>query len=260
MAAPSPADTLQSVELADGVEIHLRVAGPGPRCLAWLLDLLIFAGMMLGLSLAVNLLFAYLGVQEIASGILSLLAFLLVWFYNVFFELGKKAATPGQRSLGLKVASVSGGPVRLPQSLIRNTLRVVDIMPGFYLFGLLCCLFTRRFQRLGDLVADTVVIYAEPKTPQAPPLVVNAQPLAPQATLSRAEQAALIDFLERAPQWSDARKIEVADLLEPLTHRTGLPGLVHACGIALWIKQGGKAAPPAPPPARSIPAAVKLYG
>jgi hypothetical protein len=41
------ADTLESVELADGVQIHLRVAGPAVRSVAWLLDVLIFGAMML---------------------------------------------------------------------------------------------------------------------------------------------------------------------------------------------------------------------
>jgi hypothetical protein len=130
--------------------------------------------------------------------------------------------------------------VRLPQSLIRNLLRFVDIMPGFYLFGFICCLFTRRFQRLGDLVADTVVVYADAVVRNQAPMKVNADPIAPSAPLSREEQAALMAFLERAPRWSDARKTELADLLTPLTDRTGLAGLVRVCGMALWIQQGHK--------------------
>ena len=234
----APADTLQPVELADGVEIHLRVAGPAARSTAYLLDWLIFAGVLLVISL--TLLFAGISVlgPQVALGIIVLIAFLLAWFYNVYFEMTKKAATPGQRAMGLKVASVSGGPVRLPQSLIRNLLRFVDMLPFFYLFGIVCCLFTRRFQRLGDLVADTVVIYADPPVRQALALKVNAEPITPGATLSREEQAALMDFLERAPRWSDARKTELSDLLVPLTDRTGLAGLVRLCGIALWLQQG----------------------
>ena len=239
MAAPT-ADTLQAVELADGVEIHLRVAGPAARSTAYLLDWLIFAGILLVISL--TLLFAGISVlgPRVALGIMLLIGFLLAWFYNVGFEMTKKAATPGQRAVGLKVASVSGGPVRLPQSLIRNLLRFVDMLPLFYLFGIVCCLFTRRFQRLGDLVADTVVVYADPVIRNPASMKVNAEPVAPSAPLSREEQAALMDFLERAPRWLDARKTELADLLTPLTERTGLSGLVRLCGMALWLQQGHK--------------------
>ncbi|TDU63121.1 putative RDD family membrane protein YckC [Prosthecobacter fusiformis] len=239
MAALPPADTLQPVELADGVEIHLRVAGPGPRSVAWLVDLIIFILTLIAIIIVLGVLTSSLG-DKTVQGILLLCMFVLGWFYNVFFEMGKRAATPGQRMMKLKVASVSGAPVRLPQSIIRNLLRVIDFMPGFYLFGLTCCLFTQRFQRLGDLVADTVVVYAEPVLVKKATHAVNALPLPPPVPLSRVEQAALLQFLERAPQWSDARKTELTDLLEPLTGETGIAGLRQACGMGLWIQKGGQ--------------------
>jgi uncharacterized RDD family membrane protein YckC len=227
------------------VEIHLRVAGPAVRSTAYLIDWLIFIIVLFAMIMLLLFVAAPVVGPQVALGIGLLVGFLLAWFYNVFFEMGKRAATPGQRAMGLKVASVSGGPVRLPQSLIRNLLRFVDIMPGFYLFGLVCCLFTHRFQRLGDLVADTVVIYADQEIRNAVPMKVNADPIAPLAPLSREEQAALIDFLDRAPRWSDARKTEMADLLSPLTERSGLAGLVRLCGMALWLRQGHKSGTPA---------------
>lgn len=239
MAVPPPADTLQPVELADGVEIHLRVAGPAVRSIAWIVDLIIFGVIMMIIGITLSIMAIGTG-DMTASGIFLLCLFTLSWFYNVFFEMGKKAATPGQRMMGLKVASVSGAPVRLPQSIIRNLLRVIDFMPGFYLFGLTCCLFTHRFQRLGDLVADTVVVYAEPKSDKSATLQVNVEPMAPPMILTRVEQAALLQFLERAPQWSDARKTELTDLLEPLTGRTGLAGLTQTCSVGVWLQKGSQ--------------------
>lgn len=242
MPANAPADTLQPVELADGVEIHLRVAGPAVRSIAWLVDLVIFCLILGAIGIALAFLSSGMGGMT-TQGIFLLCMFLLSWFYNVFFEMGKRAATPGQRMVGLKVASVSGAPVRLPQSIIRNLLRVIDFMPGFYLFGLVCSLFNHRFQRLGDLVADTVVVYAEPDVPKPPTHSVNVDPLAPPLPLSRAEQAALLQFLERAPQWSDARKTELTDLLEPLTGKTGLSGLSHTCSLGMWLQKGNQDQP-----------------
>jgi uncharacterized RDD family membrane protein YckC len=232
------ADTLQPVELADGVAIHLRVAGPAVRSMAWMIDWLIFVALLIGLAIIVGLSAAFIG-DHASTGVYMLAVFALNWFYNVFFEMGKKAATPGQRRMGLKVASVSGGPVRLPQSMIRNLLRVVDFMPFAYLFGLVCCLFTHKFQRLGDLVADTVVVYADPKQKPATEVPVNVEPQAPPVALSRVEQAALLQFLERAPNWSDARKIELTDVLQPLTHETGSTGLTRVCRIGVWLRHSG---------------------
>ncbi len=238
-SAVTTMDTLQPVELADGVEIHLRVAGPAVRSVAWLVDFLLFVGILILWGIAVGFIARALG-QEIGGGLFFLGMFFLLWFYNVFFEMSARAATPGQRTMKLKVVSVTGAPVRLPQSLIRNLLRTIDFMPVGYLCGLLCCLFTRRFQRLGDLVADTVVVYDDPRPAASSELQVNAEPQPPALPLSRAEQAAILQFLERAPQWSDARKIELANLLTPLTGREGLPGLTRVCGIGVWLQKGGR--------------------
>lgn len=238
MASAPLADTLQPVELADGVEIHLRVAGPAVRSVAWLIDLIIFGITLFVLWLILMFTSAGIGMQT-AMGLFMLCAFVMSWFYNVIFEMGKRSATPGQRTMGLKVASVSGAPVRLPQSIIRNLLRVIDFMPMGYMFGLICCLFTQRFQRLGDLVADTVVVYAELKESKTKAIQVNVQPQAPSLVLTRAEQAALLQFLERAPQWSDARKVELSDVIEPLTGKTGLAGLSTTCSLGLWLQKGG---------------------
>lgn len=242
MSVSTPAttiDTLQPVELADGVEIHLRVAGPAVRSVAWLIDLLIFVGVLMLWGLIAGLISNVVG-EGIGNGLFLLGLFLVAWFYNVFFEMGARAATPGQRVVKIKVVSVSGAPVRLPQSLIRNLLRVIDFMPAAYLFGLICCLFTRRFQRLGDLVADTVVVYDDAKPTEPAAIQVNAEPHPPSQMLNRAEQAAILQFLERAPHWSDARKMELSDLLEPLTDRKGLGGLTRVCSMGLWLQKGGR--------------------
>ncbi|MBX7210459.1 MAG: RDD family protein [Verrucomicrobiaceae bacterium] len=238
MTATALTDTLQAVELADGVEIHLRVAGPAVRSAAWLIDLIVFIGIMIGGGMLMAFVSAWTG-AEIGQGLHLIFLFLSTWFYNVFFEMGAKGASPGQRTMGLKVASVSGAPVRLPQSIIRNLLRVVDFMPFGYLLGFTCCLFTKKFQRLGDLVADTVVIYADDRKRITAPVRVNAEPVPPPAPLLREEQAALAQFNERAPLWSDARKIELTDILEPLTRVRGLSGLAKTAGMTLWL-QGRK--------------------
>lgn len=234
----APTDTLQPIELAEGVEIQLRVAGPAVRSLAWTIDLLIAIVCYILVSIAMALLGVF-GMENVWQGVLLLFMFFFNWFYNVFFEMGRHGATPGQRYCGIKVASLSGGPVRLPQSLIRNLLRVIDFMPAAYLFGFISTLCNRRFQRLGDLVADTVVVYADPKTAPAPQVHINAEPTPPPTPLSRAEQAAILQFIERSPAWSDERRIELANLLSPLTGATGHEGLRRLCGIGVWLRQGG---------------------
>ncbi len=234
--AAARADTLQSVELADGVEIQLRVAGPAVRSMAYMIDLLIRIGIYIGVAIAAFMLLAGMIGPQMTTGLMLLFMFFMEWFYNVIFEAGAKGATPGQRSMKLRVMSVTGGPVSLAQAVMRNFLRVVDFMPGLYLTGIVCMLFTKRFQRLGDLVANTVVTYAEVPPVITPSVEIRAERRAPPQVLTREEQAALLQFLERAPLWADERRIELSALAQPLTQAVGTEGLRRLCGMAMWLQ------------------------
>ena len=245
--AAARADTLQTVELADGVEIQLRVAGPAVRSMAYMIDLTIRIGIDILVAIGLFWLLPPVIGSQMTGGLFMLFAFFMEWFYNVIFEAGAKGATPGQRSMKLRVMSVTGGPVSLAQAVMRNFLRVVDFMPFLYLTGIVCLLFTKRFQRLGDLVANTVMTYAEVPPFFAPHVEIRAERRAPSQVLTREEQAALLQFLERAPLWADERRVELATLVQPLTGVAGMEGLRRLCGMALWLQdpedKGGK-----PPP------------
>jgi len=92
-------DTLQSVELGEGVEIRLRMAGPFPRAMALILDYLIILGILIVLGIGVGFMSDFLG-SNVGQGIMLLVAFTMAWGYFAFFEGGKRGATPGKRTLG----------------------------------------------------------------------------------------------------------------------------------------------------------------
>lgn len=235
--AAARADTLQAVELADGVEIQLRVAGLVVRSMAYTIDLVVRLAIYLAVGTsALFLLLPNIG-KEFTGGLMLLFMFFMEWFYNVIFEAGAKGATPGQRAMKLRVMSATGGPVTLAQAVMRNFLRVVDFMPGLYLTGIVCLLFSKRFQRLGDLVANTVVTYADTSESLRAHVASMAERRAPSQILTREEQAALLQFLERAPQWADGRRLELAALAQPLTRATGEEGLRRLWGMALWLQE-----------------------
>ena len=48
--------------------------------------------------------------------------------------------------------------LRVSQVVLRNLMRVFDALPVLYLAGAAACFFSRNLQRLGDLVANTVVV------------------------------------------------------------------------------------------------------
>ncbi len=230
-------DTLQSVELAEGVEIRLRMAGPMLRAGAYSIDFMI-RGTILAFG-AFGISFAGLAIGEnVAEGLILLGWFLMDWLYPVVFEAGKRGATPGKRALGLRVVQTNGSPITFGQSVVRNFLRFIDGMPFFtYGFGLTSCLATKRFQRLGDLAAGTLVVYdrlpAMPAFSMPPPIV--AVPLS--IGLDANEMRALALFRERAGLWSEGRRVEIADQAELLSGATGAVGVQRLMAMAHWVQE-----------------------
>ena len=242
-------DTLQRVELTEGVAIRLRTAGPMVRFLAVAIDIIIQFSSLFGIIILFGILSAIVGLN-IGAGIIYLSLFAVFWFYFIFFEAGKRNATPGKRCFGLRVTRTSGAPPTLSQVVIRNFLRLIDFMPFVYFqaseggwriglptyaFGLVACAFTRNFQRLADLAANTVVIYND-RDPARRAAQLNVQPIAPSVPLTREEQLSITNFVERIAEWSDDRRREMADILEPLTGATGEEGVRRLLGIGLWIR------------------------
>jgi uncharacterized RDD family membrane protein YckC len=77
----------------------------------------------------------------------------------VYFSVleGTCGWTLGKALVGIKVQSLNGEKCHMRASLIRNLFRLIDGLGG-YLLGFLVALFSRSRQRLGDYLADTVVV------------------------------------------------------------------------------------------------------
>lgn len=256
-------DTLQVIEIAEGAEIQLRVAGPAVRALAWLIDFLIKVAAVVVLAIVVmGFLGSFMvaiageGGGNVTYGLFLGLLFIVEWIYHIIFEAMPRGATPGKQAMGLRVVRVSGAPISLKQAVARNLLRFADMQPclvfmvfdaipytiATYVFGLACCIMTKRFQRLGDLAAGTVVVYTERKTAtteevERPEIV----PQAPAVPLSREEQKAIVTFSDRLEDWSGPRTEELASHAAPLTG-TNDParGVYRILEFAKWIRSSGK--------------------
>ncbi|GIK16723.1 MAG: hypothetical protein BroJett003_16870 [Planctomycetota bacterium] len=76
--------------------------------------------------------------------------------YAAAFEAGS-GATPGKRLLGLRVVRVDGSRCGLGPAVVRNVLRVVDVI---FAPALLLTIMTVNRQRLGDILAGTIVVAA----------------------------------------------------------------------------------------------------
>lgn len=75
------------------------------------------------------------------------------------------ASTPGKLTVRCRVVDESGHRCRLTQILLRNVLRFVELFPLFQLWpSFILMLFTRNRQRLGDLIARSIVVERVPSS------------------------------------------------------------------------------------------------
>lgn len=220
-------DTLVQVETPEGVTLPLRPAGMVPRATAWFVD----AVVRLCLFGVASGLLGLLGVA--GQGIALLDMFLIYWFYMVLFEALNQGRTPGKMMMGLRVVNANGLPVTWMASIVRNLLRTVDMFPILYGFGLASMLLDADFRRLGDRVAGTLVVHERVALKGNFPKDVEA--VRPPSPLSTAEQIALLNFAERSGYLTQARQMELADILEPYTGLTGPKAVKRLLGYAVSI-------------------------
>lgn len=163
-------DTVARVETPEGVLLEFRTAGIALRALAAGVDVALRSLVVIFFSTSLSFFssLASLELAQFGTGLILLLLFIADWAYGTLFEWIGSGRTPGKRMFELRVVRVDGGAIRFLDAAIRNLLRAVDALPmvtlvPFYAVGLLSCLVTRRQQRIGDLVARTLVVH-EPVT------------------------------------------------------------------------------------------------
>ena len=146
-----------AIKTPEGIVFSLYLAGPVTRFLAWVIDL----GAILVLLLILKQLIGLVGIfsPDLATAIFFLGYFIIPIGYGIGTEWYWRGQTLGKRLLRLRVMDSQGLRLQFSQIIIRNMLRFVDSLPAFYLVGGLTCLVSRHAQRLGDLAANTIVVW-----------------------------------------------------------------------------------------------------
>lgn len=148
-------DNIAKHPTPEGLLLTLMPAGLTPRLSAWLIDFLIRAVIIIIVS-SISAFFGTAGM-----GIIAIAYFLITWLYPVYFEVYRRGMTPGKKRQGIYVCHDDGTPISLTSSMTRNLLRVADFLPFGFAAGILTIMFTKRSQRLGDIVAGTLVVYEQ---------------------------------------------------------------------------------------------------
>ncbi len=226
-------DNLRYIETPEGVVLALRPAGVVVRALAFCIDLFIRAALFATFAIPIAIL-----LEGYASAMILIYLFLLNWLYPVFFEVWRGGATPGKKSMRIRVIHDNGTPITLPASLIRNLLRIVDMLPFFYLAGLMSMCFTADFRRLGDLAAGTMVEHLPPIAIPSQEQEIALTPLRLTSQPELEERRSIFNWAERRHLLGEQRSQELAALLgdEQLTAAEAEQRLAR---VVLYLKQGG---------------------
>jgi uncharacterized RDD family membrane protein YckC len=226
-------DDVLTISTPEGVEIHLLLAGAASRFVSAIVDILIQMVALLAVGLIlISIVGAGLGQSGgLAVVVWALVSFLVVTSYDVFFEVLNSGRTPGKMMNGLRVVRVEGHPVTFVTSAIRNTLRVIDFLPSAYLLGAAVILASRKNQRVGDVVAGTLVV--RELTPKLQPIATPAPYYKPTQSsgswdtsrITQEEVAAVRQFLSRRDSIEYSARSQIATTLaERLRPKvTGVP-------------------------------------
>jgi hypothetical protein len=169
-------------------------------------------------------------------------AFVINWLYPVLFEMSAAAATPGKRIFGLYVLMANGLPITPAGCLIRNLLRVVDMLPLLYAFAIVAVLLRRDSRRLGDLAAGTVVAYRHEVAVAG--TLADGVPTPPPTPLTLRQQLALTAFAWRVDRLTPARAEEIASHASAVAPAAVAPAAAgptdtpltdRLIGIARWL-------------------------
>ncbi|WP_394823301.1 RDD family protein [Pendulispora albinea] len=235
----APLDTDVAIETPEHIVFRHRLAGPARRGIAYLIDVVacyfcvfvvaIIVFVAAGASdMMERMQQSYTSTMGLGFGLILLLLFAVQWVYFVVWEAWKGTSL-GKMALGLRVVTTGGRPVGFGGAALRNVLRAADALPLVYVVGLVSMLVTSRFQRLGDLVANTMVVMIDRARAAAPlRLWPPAEPfelvaIPERVTLDADERTAIELFLRRRGTLGPSREEELAAMMvEPLVRRHGL--------------------------------------
>ncbi|MBN1851865.1 MAG: RDD family protein [Pirellulales bacterium] len=159
-------------ETPENVRVVYHAAGLGTRFTAWMIDQIIV------ILCCIVMFFLLMLVSRASETVLDELVesldglesgdgltpyflgfFLLIFglgsfFYFGLFELFMHGQTLGKRQLGIRVVCSNGFSLAASSILVRNLFRIADNIPALWIVPLV----SEKSQRLGDMVAGTVVV------------------------------------------------------------------------------------------------------
>ncbi len=219
-------DRTLDVRTPESIEFSYELAGIGSRFLAVAIDLLLQIGTLTLFFWGLSLIATHGGAQTplhrapvndrfwINAGVAIVVAvvFIVLFGYFIVFEALWNGQTPGKRVLGLRVVRDGGYPIDFTASLVRNLIRIGEMVLAFYAISGVVAVLSEENKRVGDFAAGTIVVRDAPmqRTGDLLKAVLAEPAYAATAYVSGDERALIRRFLDRRDQLDAPRRKALA--------------------------------------------------
>ena len=241
----------------EAVVLDLETAGFASRLTAALIDLTILVSGAFVIMLIVAVIALRGASESTITTVGAIVVFALLFGYPILFETFMRGRTPGKAALRLRAVTIDGAPITLREATLRAMGGVVDrLLPPGGITGVLFVLTTPRHQRVGDLIAGTIVIrdprqyVPAPALWFSPPWGLDAYADLIDPTAITVEQYTVIrSFLTRvatlAPNVRAALALDLADRMSEVVrfprHQNVAPEAYLLCVISRYQRSVGPA-------------------
>ena len=148
-----------TVHTTQNIDIDYEIGGIGERMLAYGIDIGIFAA----LSIIIGVISANYFSGQVTAAIFIIISLMLV-FYDLVCETFFNGQSFGKRVMKIRVISLDGTRPKFSQYLLRWLFRLIDFSITTYLAGIVSIIVTDKGQRIGDIIAGTIIVRTVPRT------------------------------------------------------------------------------------------------
>lgn len=147
-----------TINTAQNVAINFKAASLGERILAFAIDMAIKTAYAIAAFYLIFDVFKIKTNDSWEEGVITFIGLIPFIFYTLFFESWTNGQTPGKMILKIRVVKIEGYQARFSDYFSRWICRLVDVFIMLGLPAILGIIFSKKSQRLGDMVTDTTVI------------------------------------------------------------------------------------------------------
>lgn len=215
------------VSTGQGTDFNLPIAGLGVRsyaflidwhirfiiAIAWLFSWILFFD--IGKSLWNNFSTIFEESSSLFLYVVFLPAAIVYFLYHPILEIIMQGRTPGKRMAKIRIVTENGHTPAMGAHIIRNIFRMIDSLPSLYCFGIVLALFNKRQLRLGDIAANTVLVYENDIEEAA---MMDVDHFINEGAFSLEQLQTIRDLIDRWPNLDSSLRIKMARQLLHKVH------------------------------------------